>query len=158
MSDYSAQSGARRRDKISLGHSHLELPGVIRSQVSESAKAVSLMSAERKDVTQAAGAITNSVTADGLCGTITTIVATVTAAGAAVAIPWVNKHLTASSIVLLTTEYAGTAGGAPVANVRALTTGGCSIVLANAGATTLDAVVKIHYLVISNADQTLAFP
>lgn len=162
MADLSALPMARRRDKISLGHSHLELQGTVTSQKSESASSISLVAPSRVDVTQA-GSVGAAVTADGLCGTITCFTSTAEAQGVAATAPvffaWTNKHLTATSIVLLTVEYSATATGCPVASMRSLAAGSASIVLSNVGSVALGGVIKIHYLVLSSgADLTVAYP
>lgn len=111
-------------------------------------KAAGLKISNKADVTQATN-ITTAVTADGYAGTITTVSSTL-AANAAAVFTVNNTYVTASSIVLVSVEYAAASNGSPYARVCAKATGSFNIELVNVDASAaLNAVVKISYVVIN---------
>lgn len=91
--------------------------------------------------------ISNDVDVDGLNGIITTVSSTL-AANAKTSFTVNNPNVKATSKVLVSLQYANTAAGIPVVGVSSVIDGKFGILLANGGNAALNAVVKIHYLVI----------
>jgi hypothetical protein len=91
--------------------------------------------------------ISNDVDVDGLNGIITTVSSTL-AANAKTSFTVNNPNVKATSKVLVSLQYANTAAGIPVVGVANVTDGKFGILLANGGSVNLNAVIKIHYLVI----------
>jgi len=145
----SNQPSALRRDKIALGHSNLQVSGKILSQELESQKSSLASLGQSANKTQITN-ITTGVTCDGRHGVITTVASTL-AANAEAAFVLTNKYLATSSVVLLNVVYNGSTVGKPVAHVKSLANGSCSLVLNNVGTAALDAVVVIHYLILGVA-------
>lgn len=96
--------------------------------------------------------ITNISTAVELnysAGVITTVALTAVAGATAGTFAVTNSFVTASSVILLTEEYASTATGIPKAVVASVGTGTFSITLSNVAPTdALNAVAKIHFLIL----------
>lgn len=95
------------------------------------------------------GTITSAVTLNSYNGVITTVSAT-TAANSTQATGFVvnNSNVTTSSKILLSVQYAGAANGIPTALVSAITNGAFTIRLGNGGSAALNAVVKIHFIIL----------
>jgi hypothetical protein len=91
--------------------------------------------------------ISNDVDVDGLNGIITTVSSTL-AANAKTSFTVNNPNVKATSKVLVSLQYVNTAAGIPVVGVANVIDGKFGILLANGGNAALNAVVKIHYLVI----------
>jgi hypothetical protein len=145
----SNQPSALRREKISLGNSHLSLAGKIQSQESSAQRVNTNDLGARADVTQITS-ISTGVTADGRNGVITTVASTL-AADAEATLVLTNKYLSTGSLVILSIEYDGSTVSKPSAMVGALADGSCNIVLSNVGTAALDAVVNVHYLILGGA-------
>ena len=95
-------------------------------------------------VTQATS-ITTGVTVNAPVGVITTVSSTL-ASLAEATFTVTNSSATASSVILLSTEYIG--GGHADAGVESRAAGSFNITVANQGSVALDAVIKIHYIII----------
>ena len=91
--------------------------------------------------------ISNDVDVDGLNGIITTVSSTL-AANAKTSFTVNNPNVKTTSKVLVSLQYANTAAGIPVVGVVNVIDGKFGILLANGGNAALNAVVKIHYLII----------
>jgi hypothetical protein len=91
--------------------------------------------------------INSGVAVEGLNGIITTVVAAV-AADAKTSFTVTNSNVKATSKILVSVDYSELASGIPVVGVARIQNGTFKIVLANGGSAPLDAVVKIHYLII----------
>lgn len=92
--------------------------------------------------------ITSGVTVNGLNGIITTVSSTL-AANAKTNFTVANSNVKATSKILVSVDYSELASGIPVAGVARIQNGNFKIVLSNGGSAALNAVVKIHYLVIA---------
>ena len=145
----SNQPARRRREKIDLGHSHLQLSGKLQSQESESQKSSLASIGELANVTQATSLVTG-VTANGRHGVITTFNGVI-AADAETSFVLTNKYLSTSSVVQLSVQYDGLTLSNPLAHVKSLANGSCSIVLNNHGTAATNAVIKVHYLILGVA-------
>jgi len=95
-------------------------------------------------VTQATS-ITTGVTLNAPVGVITTVVSTLASLGEAT-FTVTNSFAKAGSVILLSTEYVGAGHGD--AGVAARADGSFQITVANQGSAALDAVIKIHYIII----------
>jgi len=95
------------------------------------------------------GTITSATTLNAYNGVITTVSAT-TAANSTEATGFVvnNSNVTTSSKILLSVQYAGAANGIPTALVSAITNGTFTIILGNGGSAALNAIVKIHFIIL----------
>jgi len=87
------------------------------------------------------------VNVDGLNGIITTVVAAL-GPHAKTSFTVGNPNVKATSKVLVSVQYSAAANGIPVVGVSNIIDGKFGIVLANGGLVALNAVVKIHYLII----------
>jgi hypothetical protein len=92
--------------------------------------------------------ISTPVTLNVLNGVITTVSSTL-AVNATTAFVVNNSNVTTSSKILLTVQYAGAAQGIPDVSIYALTNGTFTIKLGNVGSTSLNNVVKVHFLIIA---------
>ena len=147
----SAPSKANKREKISLGHSHMELSGrmVVQDMESERNGASRIASvADAKTVAGAAGDVVedSAVDVDGLAGQITVTGLTV-ADGNATTFPIIvrNKSVRANAIVMVT----GDGSNAVYASVSAVAAGTFSVTITNVSGDALDADVILKYLVIN---------
>lgn len=95
-------------------------------------------------VTQATS-ITTGVTVNAPVGVITTVVSTLASLGEAT-FTVTNSFAKADSVILVSTEYVGAGHGD--AGVAARAAGSFQITVANQGSVALDAVIKIHYIII----------
>jgi hypothetical protein len=92
--------------------------------------------------------INSGVAVEGLNGIITTVVAAL-AANAKTSFTVTNSNVKTTSKILVSVDYSELATGIPVVGVARIQNGTFKIVLANgAGIAPLNAVVKIHYLII----------
>jgi hypothetical protein len=91
--------------------------------------------------------ITTAVTVNALNGIVTTVSSTL-AANAKAFFTVNNTDVTATSKILVSVQYDEAAAGIPVVGVSDIADGSFKIVLANGGNAALNAVVKIHFLVI----------
>ena len=92
--------------------------------------------------------ISNDVTVDGLNGIITTVSSTL-AANAKTSFTVNNPNVKATSKVLVSVQYPAASAGIPVVGLVSVADNKFGILLANGGNAALNAVVKIHYLVIA---------
>jgi len=90
--------------------------------------------------------ITTGVTLNTPSGVITTVSSTIAAAGEAT-FTVNNSMVTASSVILLTAQYTG--NGNAVVTLDSVAAGSFGVTIANTGSAALNAVVKIHYMVIA---------
>jgi len=92
--------------------------------------------------------INSGVAVEGLNGIITTVVAALVPNGKT-SFAVSNPNVKATSKILVSVDYSELAASIPVVGVARIQDGKFKIVLANAGNTAnLNAVVKIHYLII----------
>lgn len=93
--------------------------------------------------------ITTAVTVNALNGIITTVSSTL-AANARTSFTVNNTQVTAGSRILLSVEYDEAATGIPVLGVADIANGSFKLVLSNgAGVAALNAVVKVHYIILN---------
>jgi hypothetical protein len=93
--------------------------------------------------------ITTAVTVDALNGIITTVSSTL-AANARTSFTVNNALVTATSRILVSVQYDEAATGIPVVGVSDIAAGSFKVVLSNgAGTDALNAVVKVHFLIIA---------
>lgn len=92
--------------------------------------------------------ITTAVTVNALNGVITTVSSTL-AANAKAFFTVNNTEVTATSRILVSIEYDEAATSIPVANVSDIATGSFKIIIGNAGNAALNAVLKIHYIILN---------
>lgn len=98
-------------------------------------------------VTQAS-TITTAVVLNTMSGAITTVSATL-ATTVDATFTLTNSNIAATDYVGVSIQsYGGTADGIPVVNTTATAAGSCTINIMNNGATTLDAVIVINFVVI----------
>lgn len=90
--------------------------------------------------------ITTGVTVNTASGVITTVSSTL-ASLAEATFTVTNSVVKPGSIILLSTQYTG--AGHADAGVASIGTGTFNITVANQGSVALDAVIKIHYLIIA---------
>ena len=90
--------------------------------------------------------ITTGVTLNAPSGVITTVVSTL-ASLAEATFTVTNSVVKPGSVIHLSTEYIG--GGHADAGVSTIGTGTFNITVANQGSAALDAVIKIHYMIIA---------
>lgn len=95
-------------------------------------------------ITQATS-ITTGVTVNAPVGVITTVSSTL-ASLAEATFTVTNSSAKADSVILLSTEYIG--AGHADAGVASRAAGSFNITVANQGSVALDAVIKIHYMII----------
>jgi hypothetical protein len=95
-------------------------------------------------VTQATS-ITTGVTLNAPVGVITTVSSTL-ASLAEATFTVTNSFAKADSVILVSTEYVGAGHGDAGVALRA--NGSFQITVANQGSVALDAVIKIHYMII----------
>lgn len=96
-----------------------------------------------------ATSITTGVELNKRAGVITTVSSTL-AAGSSIQFDVTNSFATATSVLMLTTEYANGATGTPIANIRGLWTWSFTVRLQNVHASAaLNAVVKIHFAIVA---------
>ena len=126
-----------RREKVSLGNSHVQATGMVSANDSESA------ASNRVDVSQAAGA----VTANGNRGVLT-FTGLTTASGAQSAdYVFTNDKIAADSIILMSCGSETT--GTPVVSVKERAAGSCTITITNVDDTdALAGDVDIHYMIL----------
>lgn len=142
----SNQPGSRTRDTISLGNSHMQLPGKMTAQEVVAAKSGS----DYLDVRADGTCSSNAVTVVGRHGIITTESLT-TAAAAEQDITVTNILVGTSSLIFLSCQTAGT--GTPVASIAAQSAGSFVVTLTNVHASAaLNNTVKIHYLIVTQQD------
>lgn len=148
----SNQPATKRREKVSLGNSHMQLSGKVTSQESEAQRSSFALLGEGGTVTQT-GAATDAVSLDARHGVVTTINNTL-AANAASTFVVNNKYVSASSVVLVSLQNGG--GGHAIAHVSAVADDSFSVTITNKhAADALDAASKIHFVVLGVApDQT----
>lgn len=91
--------------------------------------------------------INSGVTVNGLNGIVTTVSSTL-AANAKTSFTVTNSNVKTTSKILVSVDYSELATGIPVVGVARIQDGNFKIVLSNGGSAALNAVVKIHYLVI----------
>jgi hypothetical protein len=93
--------------------------------------------------------ITTAVTVEALNGIITTVSSTL-AANARTSFTVNNALVTATSRILVSVQYDEAATGIPVVGVSDIAAGSFKVVLSNgAGTDALNAVVKVHFLIIA---------
>jgi len=98
-------------------------------------------------VTQATD-ITTGVTLNARTGQITTVSSTL-GTGADATFTVTNNTVGATSVIVVhTATYGGTADGIPVCNVTAVAAGSFDVNIRNTGATTLDAVIVLSFMVL----------
>jgi hypothetical protein len=147
----SNQPASLRREKMSLGHQHLELSGKIQAQEAHAQRVSANLLGVRADVTQATSIVTG-VEANGRFGVITTFASASTALGVEEeAFVFTNKYLSATSVLLLSVQYTGTTLGVPSVYSRDPAEGSTTIVLVNTGSAATDALIKIHYMILGAA-------
>lgn len=147
----SNQPATKRREKVSLGNSHMQMSGKVTSQESEAQRSSFALLGEGGVVTQITSD-TTGVTLDARHGVITTV-AQDSAAGAGATFTFTNKYISASSVVLMSMTYVG--GGTPLLSYVPAA-GSVAITITNKHASAaLDALAKIHFVVLGVApDQT----
>lgn len=91
--------------------------------------------------------INSTVAVNGLNGIITTVSAAI-AGNAKTSFTVTNSNVKTTSKILVSVDYSELASGIPVVGVARIQDGDFKIVLSNGGSAALNAVVKIHYLVI----------
>ncbi|MCX6195608.1 MAG: hypothetical protein NTY55_03000 [Flavobacteriia bacterium] len=92
--------------------------------------------------------INSGVTVNGLNGIITTVPAAILA-NAKTSFTVTNSNVKTTSKILVSVDYSELATGIPVVGVARIQNGNFKIVLSNgAGSAPLNAIVKIHYLII----------
>jgi hypothetical protein len=145
MSVSTNQPGAKRRDKMSLGHSHMALSGKLQSQESESKRSSLALLGEAANVTQITNTST-AVAAHGRHGRIT-LAATVAISSTGGPFTFTNKYISASNLILLSVSGA-TAGSALVCSVVSQVDNSCSITLHNASTLAASGAAVINYMIL----------
>ena len=91
--------------------------------------------------------INSTVAVNGLNGIITTVPAAIIP-NAKTSFIVTNSNVKTTSKILVSVEYSELASGIPVVGVARIQNGNFKIVLSNGGSVNLNAIVKIHYLII----------
>ncbi len=138
-----------RRDKLSLGHEHLERSGKVTAQEVDAVRLSAAFLGDRADKTQITTSST-AVIAHGRHGVITTVALT-TLANAEETFTFTNTYIGTNAVILLSAEYDGQALSKPTVASKAVVDGSCSLVISNPGTAALNGLAKIHYLVLGAA-------
>lgn len=145
----SAQPASRRRDKMSLGHQHMQLAGKMQAQSMESQRAEFSLLGDAGTVTQATSLAT-PVDLDARNGVITSFALGSLGIDADATITLNNKYLRADALVLVSLAYDGAADSVLVCNVQSLANGSCDLLIRNVGTATTGAAdtVDIHFFIL----------
>lgn len=112
----------------------------------EAGNVVSKLIADKGTVTQATS-VSTGVTLNQRSGVITTV-SLALAADASATFTLTNSFIDTSSVIMLTCEYATASAGMLYATVSSTASGSAVIELTNVGTATLNAVGKIHFIVL----------